>query len=174
MAIPGQQFCAHTIGWKQSPWIIIESERPLWLRGCCLHPSDHPEGAGPPLSSHFNKSCRPSLKQQWRERPWTGMVTNSILFCWLFVKTHWFAWRQINDPSSRKHYSLPFLPATPSSPSRALLPELQRYKDTVGFGALGVEVPEHQPKTSDANLDWAFVEKALFYTKLWLWKVNII
>merc|ERR1712077_13918 len=56
---------------------------------------------------------------------------------------------QINDPSSGKHYSLPFLPATPSSPSRTLkglfeltrrpsraldsprvlLPELQRYKD---------------------------------------------
>ena len=40
---------------------------------------------------------------------------------------------QINDPSSGKHYSLPFLAATPSSPSRtldlpcALLPELQRY-----------------------------------------------
>ena len=26
----------------------------------------------------------------------------------------------MNDPSSGKHYSLPFLPATPSSPSRAL------------------------------------------------------
>ena len=38
---------------------------------------------------------------------------------------------QINEPSSGKHYSLPFLPATPSSPSRALLPELQRNKDTV-------------------------------------------
>ena len=35
---------------------------------------------------------------------------------------------QINDPSSGKHYSLPFLPATPSSPSCALLPQLQRYK----------------------------------------------
>ena len=58
---------------------------------------------------------------------------------------------QIYDPSSGKHYSLPFLPATPSCPSwtleglfklrrypsraldlpRALLPELQRYKDNV-------------------------------------------
>ena len=47
---------------------------------------------------------------------------------------------------------------------RALLPELKRYKDTVRGGALGVEVPEHQPTTSDANLDCAFVEKALFYT----------
>ena len=70
---------------------------------------------------------------------------------------------QINDPSSGKHYSLPFLPATPSSPSRTLeglfeltrrpslaldlprplLPELQRYKDTVRCAALGVEVPGH-------------------------------
>ena len=71
---------------------------------------------------------------------------------------------QINDPSSGKHYSLPFLPATPSSPSRtleglfeltrrpsraldsprALLPELQRYKDTVRCAALGAEVPGHR------------------------------
>ena len=69
----------------------------------------------------------------------------------------------MNDPSSGKHCSLPFLPATPSSPSRfleglfeltrrpsraldslrALLPELQRYKDTVRCAALGAEVPEH-------------------------------
>ena len=71
--------------------------------------------------------------------------------------------RQINDPSSGKHYSLAFLPATPSSLSwtleglfeltrrpspaldspRALLPELQRYKDTVRCAALGAEVPAH-------------------------------
>ena len=56
---------------------------------------------------------------------------------------------QINDPSLGKHYSLPFLPATPSSPyrtlgsPRALLPELQRYKDTVRCAALGAEVPGH-------------------------------
>ena len=67
---------------------------------------------------------------------------------------------QINDPWLGKHYSLMFLPATPSSPSRtleglfeltrppsraldsprALLPELQRYKDTVRG------VPGHCPK----------------------------
>ena len=71
---------------------------------------------------------------------------------------------QINDPSSGKSYSLPFPPATPSSPSRtlkglfelkrrpsrslasprALLPELQRYKDTVRCAALGAEVPGHR------------------------------
>ena len=70
---------------------------------------------------------------------------------------------QINDPSSGKHYFLPFLPATPSSPSRTLeglfeltrcpswaldsprvsLPDLQRYKDTVRGAALGAEVPGH-------------------------------
>ena len=70
---------------------------------------------------------------------------------------------QINGPSLRKQYSLPFLPATPSSPSRtlerlfeltrrpsralelpsALLPELQRNKDTVRCAALGAEVPRH-------------------------------
>ena len=66
------------------------------------------------------------------------------------------------NPSSGKHYSLPFLPATPSSPSRtleglfeltrrpsraldsprALLPELQRYKDTVRCAT--AEVPGHR------------------------------
>ena len=69
---------------------------------------------------------------------------------------------QINDPSSGKQYSCPFLPATPSSPSRtleglfeltrlpsraldsprALLPELQIYKDK-RFAALDAKVPGH-------------------------------
>ena len=72
----------------------------------------------------------------------------SVFFLWKLID---LPGGQINDPSSGKHYSLPFLPATPSSPSRtleglfeltrrpsraldsprALLPELQRYKDTV-------------------------------------------
>ena len=67
-------------------------------------------------------------------------------------------------PPQRKHYSLPFLPATPSSPSRTLeglfeltqrpsqaldsprvlLPELQRYKDTVRCASLSAEVPGHR------------------------------
>ena len=46
----------------------------------------------------------------------------------------------------RGHCSLPFLPATLSSPSRALLPELQRYKDIVSCGALGAEIPGHCQK----------------------------
>ena len=63
-------------------------------------------------------------------------------------------------PHRGKHYSLPFLPATPSSPSRtleglfeltrrpsrprALLPELQRHKDTVRCAALGPGHREQQ------------------------------
>ena len=87
---------------------------------------------------------------------------------------------QINGPSWGKHNYLPFLPATPLSPSRtleglfqltlrpsraldsprALLPELQRYKDTVclarhrGLSALS--------RTANANLDCAFVKRHLF------------
>ena len=51
---------------------------------------------------------------------------------------------KINDPSSRIHFYFSFLPATPLSPSRALLPELQRYKDTIRCAALGAEVPGHR------------------------------
>ena len=55
-----------------------------------------------------------------------------------------------------KYCSLPFLPATPSSPSRALLPELQRIKDTVRCAALGAKVPGHRqeqlPQTLIARL----------------------
>ena len=42
----------------------------------------------------------------------------------------------------------------------ALLPELKRYKDIVRCVALGVEVLS---RTSDANLDCAFVENALVF-----------
>ena len=71
---------------------------------------------------------------------------------------------QINDLSLGKHFSLPFLPATPSSPSQtleglfelkqcpsraldwphALLPDLLRYNDTVRCAMLGAEVPGHR------------------------------
>ena len=71
---------------------------------------------------------------------------------------------QINGPTSGKYYSPLFLQATPLSPfwileglfkltwrlsraldsPRALLPELQRYKDTIKCAALGAEVPVHR------------------------------
>ena len=85
------------------------------------------------------------------------------------LKNHRFAWRVHPWPLSGKYYSLPFLPATPSSLSgtleglfehtfgtlqgpfdspRTLLPELQRYKDNVRCVALGAEVPGHHKCTS--------------------------
>ena len=57
---------------------------------------------------------------------------------------------QNKRPQLGKHYSLLFLPATPSSPfrtldsPRVLLPKLQRYKDAVTCAALGAEVPGHR------------------------------
>ena len=77
----------------------------------------------------------------------SGLITDSIFFMIPLCK----------KPSSGKYFSLPFLPATPSPPSRtlkglfeltrrpsqaldspcALLPELQRYKDTVRCAELG-------------------------------------
>ena len=84
----------------------------------------------------------------------------------------------------REILSLSFLPATPSSPSwtleglfeptlrlssalespHALLPDLQRYKDTCRCATLGMDVPRHCQKKDKANLDCVFVENTLFYT----------
>ena len=109
----------------------------------------------------FYEESRFGPKQVETKMVSPGLATNSFFFYLLFVTNHWF---EINDPLSGKHYSLPFLPATPSSPSRtleglfeltrrpsraldsprALLPELQRYKDTVRCAALGAEVPGHR------------------------------
>ena len=75
-----------------------------------------------------------------------GLATDHF-FCFLFCTKSFccHAWRQINDPLSGIYFSLPLLPAIPSSPSRtldsprALPPELQRNKDTVRCAALGAE-----------------------------------
>ena len=54
-----------------------------------------------------------------KEQP--GKVTSSNFFCLLFCKKVIdLPEGQINEPLSGKHYCLPFLPATPSSPSRIL------------------------------------------------------
>ena len=104
-------------------------------------------------------------------------------------KKHWIVWRANQRHYSTLYYSLPFLSATPSSPSRtleglleltrcpswaldlprALLPELLRYKDRTSCGG-----PRTPSNITDANLDCAFVENALLYTDPWLWKVNRI
>ena len=90
--------------------------------------------------------------------------------------------RQINDPWSGKHYSLPFLPATPLSPSPilegvfeltqcpsraldspcALLPELQRIKDTVSCAALGAEVTGHSQQQLTQTLIVRFLKMHFF------------
>ena len=69
-------------------------------------------------------------------------------------------------PCRGKHFNLPFLPVTPSSPSlsleglfeltwcpsraldspHALLPELPRNKDTIRCAMLGADVPGHRQK----------------------------
>ena len=99
---------------------------------------------------------RDTLVQQGHPDPqvWTP---NQFFFCFLSVKIIDLPARQINDPSSRKHYPLPFLTATISSLSRtlegllglsrcpsralksprALFPDLQRIKDTFRFATLG-------------------------------------
>ena len=45
--------------------------------------------------------------------------------------------------TSGKYFSFSFLPATPSSLSPALLPELQRIKDSVRCAVLGAKVQGH-------------------------------
>ena len=84
-------------------------------------------------------------------------------------------------PHRGKHYSLPFLPATPSSPSRTLgglfeltrcpsraldlprasLPEPQRIMNTVCRARRGGA--RTLLRTTDAKLDYAFVENALVF-----------
>ena len=106
---------------------------------------------------HFCQVCHRmiNIPQVW---PLSQFL--SVSFLWKLID---LPGEQINDPSSGKNYSLPFPPATPSSPSRTLeglfeltrrpsraldsprelLPKLQRYKDTVRCAALGTEVPGH-------------------------------
>ena len=55
-----------------------------------------------------------------------------------------------------------FLNTAPFSGPGALLPELQRYKDTVCRARRGG--PRTPSTTTDANLNCAFVENALVYT----------
>ena len=60
-------------------------------------------------------------------------------------------------------FELTRLPSRALDSPRALLPELQRYKDIIKCVALGARVPRTQSRTIDANLDCAFVENALVF-----------
>ena len=109
----------------------------------------------------------------------------SVYFSWKIID---LPGGQINDPWSQKYFSLSLLPATPLSlfwnleglfeltrcPSkalnlpRALLPELQRNKDTVRYACCArCRGPRTPSKTANANLDCEFVENAHFFTYLW-------
>ena len=113
-------------------------------------PSVHPDGrnVGDPALGPWrdHQLPVPDVPQHpGRPQVWTLTQFFSVTFLWKLID---LPGGQINDPSSGKHYSLPFLPATPSSasrtleglfeltqrPSRALdsphtlLLELQRYK----------------------------------------------
>ena len=99
---------------------------------------------------------------------------------------------QINDPWLVKWFSVSFLPATPSSPSRtleglfeltrrpsraldspcALLLKLKRYRDMVRCAALDTEVPGHHQEQLTQILH--FVQNPLSYTDPWLRKLNRI
>ena len=90
---------------------------------------------------------------------------------------------QIDDPSSGKDYSLPFLPATPSSPSRTLEGLFEadtapfkgpRLASCVASGTTEKQGhrqvcraryggPRTASRTTDTNLDCAFVENALVF-----------
>ena len=61
-------------------------------------------------------------------------------------------------------FELTLRPSTALNSPRALLPELQRYKDTIRYATLGGGDPRTPLKTAGANLDCAFVENALVYT----------
>ena len=133
--------------------------------------------------------CLPQLHQLFNRR-W-GSLVNHFQFCkenflgqqvWSLTQffSVSFLLKLIDLASSGKHYSLPFLPATPSSPSRILegLFELTRRPLLASCVASGTtEIlghhqvcrarrggPRTPSTTTDANLDCAFVENALFDT----------
>ena len=69
--------------------------------------------------SEFFRSSNPNFLRVWPYFP--GLDTTNSIFSFSFLKNIIdLPGGQINDRSSGKHFSLPFLPATPSSPSRTL------------------------------------------------------
>ena len=91
--------------------------------------SSRGRGSHPPFSSRLFKGLRWS---KWGPLTVTARATcctTSLTKVWpltkffsapFFVKNHWFAWRSNQWPLVRKHFSLSFLPATPSSQSWTL------------------------------------------------------
>ena len=123
-----------------------------------------------------------------------GLATNSIFFCFLFVKNHWFAWRANQWPLIGETLFSSVPPSNSlvsvSDPRRAFWADTApfsgpRLASCVASGTTEIQGhrqvcrarrggPRTPSTTTDANLDCAFVENALFYTDPWLWKVNRI
>ena len=124
----------------------------------------------------------------------SGLATNSIFFCFLFVKNHWLAWRPNQWPLIWETL-FSFVPlrnilVSVSDPWRAFWDDTAPFKGPRLASSLASrtteiqghsqvcrarrESPRTPSTTTDANLDCAFVENALFYTDPWFWKVNRI
>ena len=130
----------------------------------------------------FLSYVAPKLAWVWQKvrselGAFAGLATYSIFFCFLFVKTHWYAWISSVPPSnslvsvsdSRRAFwadTAPFL-----GPRLALCVEIQGHHQVCRARCEGTRTPS---TTADANLDCAFFENALFYIVLWFWKVNRI
>ena len=123
-----------------------------------------------------------------------GLDTNSIFFCFLFVKNHWFAWRANQWPLIGETLFSSVPPSNSlvsvSDPRRAFWADTApfsgpRLASCVASGTTEIQGhrqvcrarrggPRTPSTTTDANLDCAFVENALIYTDPRLWKVNRI
>ena len=84
---------------------------------CCSHGFDYFTGS---RSVRWGSLIRQANVRNMADNPVAGRPLTqffSVSSLWKIID---LPGGQINDPSSGKHYSLPFLPATPSSPSRIL------------------------------------------------------
>ena len=112
-----------------------------------------------------------------------GLATTKLnLFLFPFLQNHWFAWGANQWPLIGKDYSLPFLPATPSSLSQTLEGLFRaeagpfkgpRLASCVASGTTDIQGhpqvcrtrrggPRTPSTTTDGNLDCALVETHFF------------
>ena len=120
----------------------------------------------------------------------TAGLDNNSFFSFLFVKYHWFAWRANQWPLIE---GILFSSAPPSnslvsvSALEGLYELTRRTSRALNFSCVASKTTEKQghnqvcragpralSRTTETNLDCAFVENALFHTDPWLWKVKRI
>ena len=123
--------------------VIIQKEQDLLSQATLTNPADHPS----------NNNGGSGREQVW---PLTQFYSVNFL-----LKLIDLPGGQINEPS---YFSLPFLPATASSPSRCVASgttEIQGHRQVCRARCGGHRTPS---RAADAILDCAFVENALIYT----------